>query len=58
MAAWRKTKTVRIPTKWYALLPGQPLTFWVRVAAAAKRKGVAKKDLEGIKRVALALFNE
>ncbi len=56
MADWRRKKRTRIPTKWYGLMPGMGLPFWVRVADAAKKRGVAKKDLDGIRAIALELM--
>ena len=46
----------RIPRKWYALLPGQDICFWVRVERLRKKRSIAKQNVEGIKRCALDLY--
>lgn len=51
----KKPKTIRIPSEWYALVPRQRLAFWVKVALAAKKKGIRKRDYEKIKDLALQL---
>ena len=53
----RKNKTgVRIPREWYSLLPGQGLAFWVRVDQLRKKRGVKKKDRQGVAMVASDLL--
>ncbi len=51
-----KTKGVpRIPSAWFALLPGQTLAFWLRVERERKKKGLAKSRHAAIAALALAL---
>ena len=52
----RKPKAVRVPREWYHLLPGQSLAFWVRVEIVRKKKGVRKKDWDGVKEIANGLL--
>jgi len=47
-----------IPRRWFRLLPGQGLAFWLRVEMIRKRKGIRKRDDEGVRGIALALFEK
>lgn len=53
--AKRKTEC-RIPRKWYGILPGQDICFWVRVERLRKKRGITKRNVEGVKQCALDIF--
>jgi hypothetical protein len=52
---WHKPaapKGVLIPAEWFALMPGQPLVFWMQVAKMAKTKRIRRGNLAGVKALA------
>lgn len=54
----RKEKgRVRIPREWYSLLPGQRLAFWVRVDRERRRRGLRKKDWDGVRQCVTHVFD-
>lgn len=57
MVKRKKKPTVRIPREWYPILPGQPLTFWVRVDEVRRRRGITKKNMDGIRQCVDEVFN-
>lgn len=48
----RKAGVPKIPSVWFALLPGQSLAFWIDVAKRAKTRRVRKHDYTKIKQLA------
>jgi hypothetical protein len=47
-----KKPCARIPSTWFGLRHGKPISFWVEVYWEARRKGVRKSCLVGIKKIA------
>jgi hypothetical protein len=52
----RRKRIARVPVSWFGLMPGQPLSFWVRVYWLARQKGVRKGDHGRIRDVAVSLL--
>ena len=44
---------LRIPSYWFGIVPGRPLSFWIRVRRRVKQANVRLNDINAVRAIAL-----